>query len=133
MTSRLVGVWFLLVGASSALAHVLVFAFTQGLLLPELANAPGLAVAFCFSFSGHRRLSFQDTKTSLLQSLRRFAVTAVAGFVCNELVFMLMLRGFGWTEMPALLLASLARLLALLTQLALLWPCCWPCSLCCLP
>jgi putative flippase GtrA len=105
MTSRLVGVWFLLVGASAALTHVLVFALTKDLILPELANALGFAVAFGVSFGGHRRLSFQDTKTSLLQSLRRFAVTAVAGFVCNELVFMLMLRGFGWTEMPALLLA----------------------------
>jgi putative flippase GtrA len=105
MTSRLVGVWFLLVGASAALTHVLVFALTKDLMLPELANALGFAVAFGVSFSGHRRLSFQDTKASLLQSLRRFAVTAVAGFVCNELVFMLMLRGFGWTEMPALLLA----------------------------
>ncbi|MEZ7848815.1 MAG: putative flippase GtrA [Litorivivens sp.] len=105
MTSRLVGVWFLLVGASAALTHVLVFALTKDLMLPELANALGFAVAFGVSFGGHRRLSFQDTKTSLLQSLRRFAVTAVAGFVCNELVFMLMLRGFGWTEMPALLLA----------------------------
>jgi putative flippase GtrA len=105
MTSRLVGVWFLVVGASAALTHVLVFALTKDLMLPELANALGFAVAFGVSFGGHRRLSFQDTKTSLLQSLRRFAVTAVAGFVCNELVFMLMLRGFGWTEMPALLLA----------------------------
>jgi putative flippase GtrA len=105
MTSRRVGLWFLAVGASAALTHVLVFALTKDLMLPELANALGFVVAFCVSFGGHRRLSFQDTKTSLLQSLRRFAVTAVAGFVCNELVFMLMLRGFGWAEMPALLLA----------------------------
>jgi putative flippase GtrA len=105
MKSRLVGVWFLAVGTSAALTHVLVFALTKDRMLPELANAFGFAVAFCVSFFGHRLLSFQDTKTSLLQSLRRFAVTAVAGFVCNELVFMLLLRGFGWTDMPALLLA----------------------------
>lgn len=105
MTSRLVGVWFLVVGASAALTHVLVFALTKDLMLPELANALGFAVAFCVSFVGHRWLSFQDTTTTLLQSLRRFAVTAVAGFVCNELVFMLMLRGFGWSDMSALLLA----------------------------
>ena len=105
MTSRLVGVWFLVVGGSAALTHVLVFALTKDLMLPELANALGFAVAFCVSFVGHRRLSFQDTTTTLLQSLRRFSVTALAGFICNELVFMLMLRGFGWAEMPALLLA----------------------------
>jgi putative flippase GtrA len=105
MPPRWVGLWFLLVGASAALTHVLVFALTKDLMLPELANAVGFCVAFFVSFFGHRLLSFQDTTTTLLQSLRRFGVTAVAGFVCNELVFMLMLRGFGWADMPALLLA----------------------------
>ncbi len=105
MSSRWVGVWFLAVGASAALTHVLVFALTKALMLPELANALGFGVAFFVSFFGHRRLSFQDTTITLLQSLRRFAVTAMAGFICNELVFMLMLRGFGWADMPALLLA----------------------------
>jgi putative flippase GtrA len=105
MPSRWVGLFFLLVGASAALTHVLVFALTKDLMLPELANAVGFCVAFFVSFFGHRWLSFQDTKTTLLQSLRRFAVTAVAGFICNELVFMLLLRGFGWADMPALLLA----------------------------
>ena len=105
MPSRWVGLFFLLVGASAALTHVLVFALTKDLMLPELANAVGFCVAFFVSFFGHRWLSFQDTKTTLLQSLRRFAVTAVAGFICNELVFMLLLRGFGGADLPALLLA----------------------------
>ena len=105
MSSRWVCLWFLAVGVSAALTHVLVFALTKDLMLPELANAVGFCVAFFVSFFGHRLLSFQDTTTTLLQSLRRFGVTAVAGFVCNELVFMLMLRGFGWADMPALLLA----------------------------
>ncbi len=105
VASRFVGVWFLVVGASAALTHVLVFALVKDRMLPELANAFGFGVAFGVSFAGHRLLSFQDTTTSLWQSLRRFAVTAVAGFVCNELVFMLMLRGFGWSDMPALGLA----------------------------
>jgi putative flippase GtrA len=100
-----VGLWFLVVGASAALTHVAVFALIKHLMLPELANALGFGVAFFVSFWGHRRLSFQDATTSLWQSLRRFSVTAVAGFVCNELVFMLMLRGFGWSDIPALLLA----------------------------
>jgi putative flippase GtrA len=105
MSSRLVGAWFLAVGAGAALTHLLVFALTKNWMLPELANAAGFCVAFFVSFFGHRWLSFKDATTTLLQSLRRFAVTAVAGFFCNELVFMLMLRGFGWADMPALLLA----------------------------
>ena len=105
MTSKRVGLWFLVVGASAALTHVLVFALVKDWMLPELANAIGFAVAFLVSFLGHRRLSFQDTTISLLQSLRRFSVTAVAGFICNELFFMLLLRGLGWSSMAALLLA----------------------------
>jgi len=105
MTSKRVGLWFLVVGASAALTHVLVFALAKDWMLPELANAIGFSVAFFVSFFGHRRLSFQDTTISLLQSLRRFSVTAVAGFICNELVFMLLLRGLGWSSMTALLLA----------------------------
>ncbi len=88
---------------------MLVFALLQHLLWPELANACGFVIAFFVSFAGHRRLSFKDAGTSLLTSLRRFAVTAVAGFVCNELVFTLLLRVFAW---PALLALSVALVLA---------------------
>lgn len=88
---------------------MLVFALLEHQLWPELANACGFVVAFFVSFAGHRRLSFQDAGTSLLTSLRRFAVTAVAGFVCNELVFTLLLRVLQW---PALLALSVALVLA---------------------
>jgi putative flippase GtrA len=97
--------WFLAVGGSAALTHMGVFALLQHQMWPELANALGFLVAFLVSFAGHRRLSFQDAGTSLLTSLRRFAVTALAGFACNELVFMLLLRVFAW---PALLALAVA-------------------------
>ena len=84
-----------------------VFALFEPLMWPELANALGFAVAFLVSFAGHRRLSFQDAGTSLLTSLRRFAVTALAGFACNELVFMLLLRVFAWPALLALFVALL--------------------------
>jgi putative flippase GtrA len=101
--------WFLAVGGSAALTHMFVFALLQPLMWPELANACGFVIAFFVSFAGHRRLSFKDAGTSLLTSLRRFAVTAVAGFIGNELVFMLLLRVFDW---PALLALSVALVLA---------------------
>ncbi len=84
-----------------------VFALFEPLMWPELANALGFAVAFLVSFAGHRRLSFQDAGTSLMTSLRRFAVTALAGFACNELVFMLLLRVFAWPALLALFVALL--------------------------
>jgi putative flippase GtrA len=101
--------WFLAVGGTAALTHMGVFALLQHQMLPELANALGFGVAFVVSFAGHRHFSFQDAGTSLLTSLRRFAVTALAGFACNELVFILLLRVFAW---PALLALSVALVLA---------------------
>ena len=100
-------IWFLAVGGTAALTHMGVFALLQPMMWPELANALGFLVAFLVSFAGHRRLSFQDAGTSLLTSLRRFAVTALAGFACNELVFMLLLRVFAWPALVALALALL--------------------------
>ena len=103
------GFWFLVVGSSAALTHMAVFALTAPYLWPELANAAGFVVAFFVSFAGHRWLSFQDASTSLLQSLRRFAVTAIAGFVANELMFMLLLRVF---DLPAWLALFFALVFA---------------------
>lgn len=101
--------WFLLVGASAALTHMGVFALVQERMWPELANALGFCVAFLVSFTGHRYLSFSDASTSVTTSLGRFAVTAVAGFVSNELIFVLLLRGL---KMPALLALFLALIFA---------------------
>ena len=86
------GFWFLAVGTSAAFTHMAIFALVTPYLWPELANAAGFGVAFFVSFAGHRWLSFQDAGTSLWQSLRRFAVTALAGFAANELVFIVLLR-----------------------------------------
>lgn len=101
--------WFLLVGSSAALTHMGVFALVQEQMWPELANAMGFCVAFLVSFTGHRYLSFSDASTSVKTSLGRFAVTAVAGFVSNELIFVLLLRGL---KMPALLALFLALIFA---------------------
>jgi putative flippase GtrA len=99
--------WFLAVGGAAALTHLLVFSLTQHRMWPELANACGFLVAFLVSFFGHRLLSFRDASTSVAQSFQRFAVTALAGFASNEVVFMLLLRGAGWPALLALLLALL--------------------------
>ena len=97
--------WFLAVGGSAALTHMAVFALSQGHMWPELANALGFCVAFFVSFAGHRLLSFQDAATSVSTSLGRFAVTALAGFVSNEIVFMVLLRTLGWPALLALFAA----------------------------
>jgi putative flippase GtrA len=100
------GFWFLLVGASAALTHMAVFALVLLLvptLWPEIANVAGFLVAFLVSFVGHRRLSFQDASTSLMQSFLRFAATAVAGFMTNEAVFILLFRVWAFPAWAALM------------------------------
>jgi putative flippase GtrA len=103
------GLWFIVVGAAAALTHMLVFAgLHHGIaphLWPELANAAGFLVAFVVSFVGHRSFSFKDAGTSVRQSFARFAVTAAAGFVTNEIVFVLLLRYAGLWPLLALLIA----------------------------
>jgi putative flippase GtrA len=97
--------WFLAVGGSAALTHMAVFAWAQAHMWPELANALGFCVAFFVSFAGHRLLSFKDAATSVATSLGRFAVTALAGFASNELIFSLLLRTLDWPALLALLVA----------------------------
>ncbi len=99
------GAWFLAVGGGAALTHLAVFEATRGHLLPELANAAGFLVAFWVSFAGHRWGSFADSSLPLLQSLRRVAVTALAGFAANELSFVVLLRLLGLPPTAALVLA----------------------------
>ena len=101
--------WFLAVGGAAALTHMAVFALAQHWMWPELANALGFCIAFFVSFAGHRRLSFKDAGTSVATSLGRFAITALAGFASNEIIFVLLLRGF---QMPALLALLIALVFA---------------------
>jgi putative flippase GtrA len=97
--------WFCVVGAAAALTHLGVFTWAQVNMWPELANALGFGVAFLVSFVGHRTLSFQGSTTSVPQSLNRFGLTALAGFVANELVFVVLSRGAGLPHSGALLCA----------------------------
>ncbi len=65
-------------------------------MLPEIANILAFCVAFTVSFTGHRKLSFHDTTNSMKQSLKRFIVVSIAGFLSLELVFSFALRILMW-------------------------------------
>ncbi len=100
------GFWFFGVAAAAGLTHLAVFFLIERFLpavLPELANFLAFCLAFSISFMGHRNLSFSDTTSSVEQSLRRFVMTSVAGFVCNEIIFSLAIRLLGWPNWLALL------------------------------
>lgn len=100
--------WFLVTGAAAALTHMGVFMLLQSTrpeVWPEAANAIGFVIAFVISFGGHRWLSFKGTSTPIQQSLLRFGVTALAGFACNEVVFMVLTRHHGWFALLAFFVA----------------------------
>lgn len=97
--------WFLAVGGTASVAHMVVFALAQAHMWPELANALGFVIAFGVSFAGHRLLSFKDAGTSVATSLRRFGITALAGFASNEIVFVALLRGLALPSLLALFIA----------------------------
>jgi putative flippase GtrA len=99
------GFWFLVVGGTAAAVHMVVFLWASPYMWPEVANAAGFCVAFVVSFAGHRFLSFSDADTSLWQSFRRFAATALAGFAANELMFIALLRGLDLPDWLALFFA----------------------------
>lgn len=97
--------WFLAVGGAAAATHMGVFALAQAHMWPELANALGFVIAFLVSYIGHRLLSFKDAGTSVTTSLRRFGITALAGFASNEIMFVVLLRGLALPSLLALFLA----------------------------
>ena len=111
---------FVAVGTAAALVHLLVFGLLKNDLLPEVANLIGFLIAFCFSFAGHRLLSFRDAKTSLHQSFQRFALVSLAGFASNQLLFIVFFRALQWSDWMAL---NTALVIAALQTFALsrLW------------
>lgn len=98
------GFWFLVVGCTAAAVHMAVFHLAQTHMWPELANALGFGVAFFTSFFGHRHLSFQDSATSTATSFWRFLLTALSGFISNEIVFTLLFRALHLPSLWALVL-----------------------------
>lgn len=95
MMSR-AGFWFLVVGGCAAATHGAVLALLAQVMRPEWANAIGFVVAFGVSFVGHSRLTFPNPAASAGQGLFRFAITSLAGFASNEVVFIILHAGLGW-------------------------------------
>lgn len=100
------GIKFLSVAAAANLTHFTVFFLLERYvpeMLPEVDNFLAFCVAFNVSFFGHRKLSFNDTTSSIKQSLRRFIVVSVAGFISLEIIFSFALRILAWPSFLALL------------------------------
>lgn len=86
--------WFGAVGASAAAVHFcVVWLLVDAWRWPALgANVMGFLLAFGVSFVGHHRLTFAAQQAKGREALPRFFGVAVLGFVCNELLYALLLQ-----------------------------------------
>ncbi len=107
--------YFGLVGASAALLHFCVvwLLVSQWQMAALAANVAGFVLAFGVSFVGHHRFSFASSQAKTGAALPRFAIVALLGFSCNELLYGLLLA--------AGLEYRLALLLVLLAVAAMTW------------
>jgi putative flippase GtrA len=80
---------FVLVGGGAAAVHFLsVILFVELLAIPALiANIFAFLIAFCFSFSGQRFLTFSSSNQTFFYSLKRYFLVSVCSFIFNELFF----------------------------------------------
>lgn len=80
---------FVVVGCAAAATHwlVVVLLVSQASISPLIANVAGWLVAFCVSFAGHYRYTFNQQGAALLQAARRFFAVSAAGFAVNELSY----------------------------------------------
>lgn len=112
-------VWFGLVGASAAAVHLgTVWLLVSRLeLAPLSANVLGFCAAFVVSFIGHHRRTFASHAAPLSQALPRFLMVAVLGFVCNEILYaLLLLLGLEYRLALFLVLVAVAGMTWLLSR-----------------
>jgi putative flippase GtrA len=84
------GVRFIAVGSSAAAVHWAVVRLSVEALglVPLVANVVGWMIAFVVSFSGHRYWTFAETSgRDTRESLWRFGLVSLGGFVLNELSY----------------------------------------------
>jgi len=98
---------FAIIGVCATLTHLLVgnLAILSG-VAPLKANFIAFLVAFFVSFFGHYHYSFAGHSQSLVVSLLRFGVTAICGFLVNQLVLWGLLTVFDMQGNFALILST---------------------------
>ena len=73
---------------------------------PQTANPVAFAVAFCVSFAGHFGYSFAGSGAPIWRAASRFALVAIAGFVVNQTILVILLSSGRLTPIPSLLVST---------------------------
>ena len=83
---------FGMVGLLATFVHMMIgFLLIQSTWHPLLANLLAFTIAFVVSFIGHLGFSFADQEVSTSSALWKFALVALVGFVCNEVLLIMLL------------------------------------------
>jgi putative flippase GtrA len=100
---------FGIVGACAASVNMLIVAclVEKFNVYPLIANIFAFAIAFNFSYVGHRYWSFAGTMVKHKSALPRFLLIAIISFILNEGLFYVFLRLFALYYLIALLLVLL--------------------------
>lgn len=84
---------FGVIGVIAAVTHYCIAIFlTDNRLAAAWANLVAFVIAFWVSYFGHRYFSFDAGDVSHQQTLPRFILVAVFGFILNESLLLLMLH-----------------------------------------
>jgi putative flippase GtrA len=84
---------FGVIGVLAAITHYLIaISLTQQQIAPAWANLVAFVIAFWVSYFGHRYFSFDVGDVSHQQTLPRFILVAVFGFIFNETLLLSMLH-----------------------------------------
>lgn len=88
---------------------------------PAIANVPAFGIAFLASFGGHSKFTFPIVPSQRSVALRRFFIVAVAGFLANQLLYMLGLKLFGQEWYLPLLAVVIVMVAGMTFVLSKLW------------
>ena len=99
---------FISIAILANLTHLLVFFVVLKFLptlLPEIANFVSYCSAFSVSFIGHRKFMFSQSPSSTQQSLKRFLLVSVLGFLTLEILFSFSSRILHWPILISLVIS----------------------------
>lgn len=83
---------FGIVGLLATFVHMVIgFLLIQSNWLPVMANLLAFTIAFVVSFIGHLGFSFADQAVNPSSALWKFALVALIGFACNEVLLIMLL------------------------------------------
>ena len=88
---------FIAVGCMAAAVHLgVVVLLVSGLGWQTSVGSDSILIAFGFSLTGHRLLTFRSRRPPLWRAARRFFAVSAAGFCVNEVSYAVLLRFGGW-------------------------------------